>query len=146
MTLHSAFTNKPPSYFLKFTAPMVQATTTCSNNLLVRFVTISSGLLQSSVSSSYSSKMDCSWSLSSNTKLELVFVNFNTESSADYMYVYDGDSTSSPLIGQFSGSSVPAPIESSCHNLHFRFTLDGSNEYSGFRALYRGMVHLLIVI
>ena len=131
MTLHSAFTNKPPSYFLKFTAPMVPATTTCSNNLLVRFVTISSGLLQSSVSSSYSS---------------IFFVNFNTETSADYVYVYDGDSTSSPLIGQFSGSSVPAPIESSSHNLHFRFTFDGSNEYSGFRALYRGMVHLLIVI
>jgi len=135
MTLYSAFT-----------APMVTATTTCSNNLLVRFVSNSSGLLLSSVSSSYGSNMDCSWSLSSNTMLELVFVNLNTESSADYVYVYDGDSTSSPLIGQFSGSSVPAPIESSFHNLYVRFTSDGSNQYSGFTALYRGMLPLLIVI
>jgi len=125
---------------------MVTATTTCSNNLLVRFVSNSSGLLQSSMSSSYNSLMDCSWSLSSNTKLELVFVSFYTESFADYVYVYDGDSTSSPLIGQFSGSSVPAPIESSSHNLYVRFTSDGSNQYSGFRALYRGMLHLRILM
>ena len=83
--------------------------------------------------------MDCYWSLSSNAKLELIFSRFNTEYGGDYVSVYDGDSTSSPLIGQFSGSSVPAPITSSSNNLYVRFTSDSSGEYSGFVARYEGI-------
>jgi len=83
--------------------------------------------------------MDCYWSLSSNAKLELIFSRFNTEYGGDYVSVYDGDSTSSPLIGQFSGSSVPAPITSSSNNLYVRFTSDSSGEYSGFVARYKAI-------
>ena len=115
------------------------ATSSCSN-LLVRDASKPSGTISaSSGSSTYSSNMDCRWNLTSNGVIELLFYHFATESSADYVRVYDGDSTSAPLIGRFSGSSLPAPITSSSTKLYVRFTSDSSLEYRGFIARYRGI-------
>ena len=83
--------------------------------------------------------MDCRWNLTSNAVIELLFYYFTTQSSTDYVRVYDGDSISAPLIGEFSGSSLPAPITSSSTKLYVRFTSDGSSEYRGFNARYRGI-------
>ncbi|HEX2900832.1 MAG TPA: glycosyl hydrolase family 18 protein, partial [Bacteroidia bacterium] len=35
------------------------------------------------------------------------FIAFNLEANYDYMYIYDGPSTASPLIGQYSGTTIP---------------------------------------
>ena len=116
------------------------ATSSCSN-LLVPDASKPSGTIYSTHSSSaYSDNMDCRWSLTSNAVIELLFYYFTTESSADYVSVYDGDSTSAPLIGQFSGSSLPAPITSSSTKLYVRFTSDHSVVYRGFIARYRGIL------
>jgi len=84
--------------------------------------------------------MDCQWNLSSNAKIELDFRWFSTEASADFVRVYDGSSSLSPLIGTFSGSSLPPPIQSSSGNLFVRFTSDGANTYHGFHAHYRAIL------
>ena len=86
----------------------------------------------------YLDNMDCQWNLDSNAKVEVTFFNFNTEPNADYLYVYDGGSSSSSLIGQFSGTSLPAPITSSSNKLYLRFTSDNSGQFRGFTAAYRG--------
>ena len=84
--------------------------------------------------------MDCEWTLSADTKLELVFVGrFITESNLDFVYVCDGNSSSARLIGRFSGSSRPGLSVSSSNQLHVRFTSDGSSQHYGFKATYRGM-------
>ena len=116
------------------------ATSSCSN-LLTRDASKASGTIYStgSSSSTYGSNMDCRWNLTSNAVIELLFYDFATESSLDYVSVYDGDSTSAPLIGLFSGSSVPPPITSSSTKLYMRFMSDGSLEYRGFNARYRGI-------
>lgn len=90
----------------------------------------------------YLSNTDCQWNLvsASNVKLELTFYIFNTQLDADFLYVYNGDSSSSSLIGNFSGTSLPAPITSSSNKLFLRFTSDRLAR--GFTAGYRGMVHL----
>ena len=120
--------------------PRVRAQTTCSSNLLVKNVNNQNGLIQSSLTTSYSSNMTCKWTLSADTKLELVFVGqFSTQSCCDFVYVYDGSSSSARLIGKFSGSSRPGPIVSSSNQLHIRFTTDGAVERYGFKATYRGM-------
>ena len=118
----------------------MKATSSCSN-LLWRDASKASGTIYStgSSSSTYGSNMDCRWNLTSNAVIELLFYDFATESSADYVSVYDGDSTSAPLIGRFSGSSVPPPITSSSTKLYMRFTSDGSLQYRGFNARYRGI-------
>ena len=65
------------------------------------------------------------------------------ESNADFVYVYDGNSSSARLIGRFSGSSRPGPSVSSSNQLHVRFTSDGSSQHYGFKATYRGMFFFL---
>ena len=114
------------------------ATSSCSN-LIVRDTSKPSGMIYSTVGSTYNNYMDCRWGLTSNTVIELLFYYFTTQSSTDYVRVYDGDSISAPLIGEFSGSSLPAPITSSSTKLYVRFTSDGSSEYRGFNARYRGI-------
>ena len=111
----------------------------CANLLVMN--TKTSGVIRSSQHGHYSDNMNCQWNFASNVKLELVFLHFKTDSSADYVKVYDGGSTSSHLLGTFSGSSLPAPIMSSSNKLHVTFITDGSGRNWGFTATYRGKKH-----
>lgn len=115
--------------------------------------TIASGIIFSTINSNYSynsggdyfyvDNMDCQWNLDSNSKVEVTFFNFNTQPNADYLYVYDGDPSSSQMIGKFSGTSLPPPITSSSNKLYLRFTSDSSGQARGFTAGYRGTMHVL---
>ena len=126
--------------FFNVSGGYVQAQTTCSSNLLVQNVNNQSGLIQSSTSIFYSANMNCSWTITSDEKLELVFVgSFNTQRYYDFVYVYNGNSSFAPLIGQFSGSSRPGPIVSSSNQLYVRFSSNSYTQYYGFKATYRGM-------
>jgi PKD repeat protein len=71
--------------------------------------------------------------------VSLTFSQFLTESGYDYVYIYDGSSTSAPLIGSYSGSSLPnggLPIVSTGGALTVSFITDGSAVYSGFAATW----------
>ena len=127
-------------YIHNSTVLSVTATSSCSNLLVTR--SSSSGIIFSNRNEVYSSGMNCQWTLSSNKNLKLVFFRFETESGYDFVYVYDGGSSSSPLIGKFHGSSLPGAITSSRNKLFVRFTTDGSKQESGFAASYHGRGHL----
>ena len=90
--------------------------------------------------------MSYNWTLSANTKLRLVFFRFETESGYDFVNVYNGTSSSSPLIGQYDGSTLPAAITSSGNNLFINFTTDGSVIKSGFAASYHGKSRRLFCV
>lgn len=66
--------------------------------------------------------------------IRVVFSAFNTESGFDYLYIYNGPSTASALIGSYSGTTSPGTITSSDPSgcLTFRFTSDGSTVSSGW--------------
>lgn len=68
--------------------------------------------------------------------IKLQFSEFNTESYSDILYVYNGLTTSAPLIASFSGSNIPAAIKATNATgaLTLRFSTDGSSLYSGFVA------------
>jgi len=68
--------------------------------------------------------------------VKLQFSEFNTESSCDILYVYNGTSTSAALLGSYSGSSIPADITATNLSgaLTLRFTTDGSVTSTGFVA------------
>jgi hypothetical protein len=66
--------------------------------------------------------------------MSVSFTAFSTESSFDHLYVYDGNSTTATLLGDFTGSAIPSSLTSSGNALTFRFYSDGSNVYSGFAA------------
>lgn len=62
------------------------------------------------------------------------FTAFSTEAGWDYLYIYDGPNTGSPLLGVFSGNSIPGPFTSSDPSgaLTFVFDSDFSNVDSGY--------------
>jgi len=74
---------------------------------------------------------------SDNTKkLQLDFSSFNVEAVYDFLYVYDGPNTSSPLLATLNGTSLPATItaENASGQLTLRFTSDISGIRVGFQA------------
>lgn len=69
--------------------------------------------------------------------LTVIFDAFETEACCDWLRVYDGNSTTSPLIGQFQGTSSPGMISATIANggcLTFEFHSDGSVVRDGWEA------------
>jgi len=68
--------------------------------------------------------------------ITLTFTSFNTEANYDSVYVYDGPSTSDPLLGAFTGSNIPGPITSSDGSMLVHFISDYSVVEEGWTAEY----------
>ena len=68
--------------------------------------------------------------------VSVAFSQFNTESNYDYLYIYDGTSTSATLIGQYSGSTSPGTVtaNNTAGALTFKFTSDSYQTASGWVA------------
>lgn len=68
--------------------------------------------------------------------LEATFLEFNTESGYDHLYIFDGTSTNAPSLGQFNGSTSPGTVTATNSDgaLTFRFTSDYSVNNSGWVA------------
>ena len=45
-----------------------------------------------------------------NVSITITFIEFGTECSIDYLFIYDGGSYLSPLIGAFSGNTLPETV------------------------------------
>ena len=76
---------------------------------------------------------------SDNTKkLNLSFSQLDLETTYDYLYVYDGSNTSSPLLATLNGTTIPSDIiaTNSSGQLTLRWTTDVSNAgaWGGFLA------------
>jgi len=68
--------------------------------------------------------------------VSLTFTAFDLESGYDFVRVYDGTSTSDPLLGTFSGSTLPGTITSSGGSMLVHFTSDYSVSAEGWTAEY----------
>ncbi len=66
--------------------------------------------------------------------IRFTFTAFATENCCDKLYVYDGPTTASPLIGTYGGSALPPVLQSSGNALTFRFQSDGSTVQAGWAA------------
>lgn len=73
------------------------------------------------------------WSISS-----ILFHSFSIEPNYDFVYIYDGPDSNSPLIGSFQDSKLPERIESSSNTMYLAFRSDGSVSYTGFHLEYKG--------
>ncbi len=69
-------------------------------------------------------------------KITLNFTEFVTERSYDLVKIYDGTTTSSPLIGQFSGSQIPATMTSTSGSMLIHFSSDEVVTKKGWTANY----------
>jgi hypothetical protein len=87
----------------------------------------------------YTDNKDCSWLISpsdSVKKISLGFYSLDTEDNNDVVTIYDGPTTSSPVLGTFSGDSVPSVVTSTGSKMLVRFTSNGSNTSKGWHAYY----------
>ena len=130
-------------FFLVSGQSFVTVTSSCASLLTIE--TRTAGLIYSNYNGTYLDHMNCNWTISSNAKLELAFIRFQTESGYDFVKVYDGPTSSSTLIGEYDGDSLPTLITSSSHELFITFTTDQSVIKSGFLAHYHGKYQLVSI-
>ena len=77
------------------------------------------------------------------TSITLDFTEFDLEEASsdgsaiyDYVTVYDGIDSSSPVLGLFSGSSLPPNLTSTNGSMFITFNSDTSNTFQGWQAFY----------
>ena len=110
-----------------------------SNNPLT---TCSGVYLDPGGNSPYTSNLDFTQTITPDNggKLSITFTSFTLESNTgctwDYLEIYNGPSTGSPLLGRFCGSTNPGTFTSTAANgeLTFKFHSDGSGNYAGWSA------------
>jgi len=91
----------------------------------------------------YQSNANCSWLISPNdlvSKITLHFVYFDTEANQDILTIYDGENSSAPVLGTFSGTSIPADVVSTGDKLYITFVTNGSNNGKGWLMEYQATV------
>ncbi len=66
----------------------------------------------------------------------VLFSQFNTEAGVDVLTIYDGPSTTDPILGQYSGNTLPPTTFSTSQNgcITLQFQSNGSINYEGFKA------------
>ncbi len=86
----------------------------------------------------YKNDQDCAWLIDTwSGPISLEFDAFDLENQSDFVRVFDGNDNTAPLLGSFTGSSIPAAVTSTGSQLYVEFTsdnVDASN--SGFVATY----------
>lgn len=58
---------------------------------------------------------------------------FQLENNADFLRLYNGPSTAAPLLGEFTGTSVPAPVVANSGYLTVEMVTNGSIAFGGFK-------------
>lgn len=86
----------------------------------------------------YSNDSDCEWLIepTSASSITLSFSSFDLEQGFDYVRVYNGSTTTSTMIGEFSGSTIPSDVTSNTGTMLVHFTSDNSITEDGFEANY----------
>src|SRR6185369_13478051 len=79
--------------------------------------------------SNYGDVLSYTMTISSSSAAQCVSVTFTTftlEASYDYLYIYNGSSTASPLIGAYTAGTSPGTVSSTSGSLTFRFYSDAA--------------------
>uniref|UniRef100_A0A4W6D789 CUB and Sushi multiple domains 2 n=1 Tax=Lates calcarifer TaxID=8187 RepID=A0A4W6D789_LATCA len=81
---------------------------------------------------------ECDWTVTvtQDYVIALSFNQFSLEPSYDFLHIYDGPDSLSPLLGSFYGTDVPDRIESSSNTLFLAFRSDASLSSNGFVLQY----------
>lgn len=70
------------------------------------------------------------------TSVSMNFTSFNLETNYDYMFIYDGNSVFSPLIGKYTNTVTPGNINSTGSSLLIEFRSDCATTNPGWTATY----------
>ncbi|KAI1243579.1 hypothetical protein IHE44_0001210 [Lamprotornis superbus] len=84
---------------------------------------------------------DPGYELQGDERITCIQVENRIEPNYDFLYIYDGPDSNSPLIGSFQDSKLPERIESSSNTMHLAFRSDGSVSFTGFHLEYKVLCH-----
>jgi hypothetical protein len=70
------------------------------------------------------------------SQITLTTVNFDLENTWDYLYIYDGSTVNDPLIGYYTGTTIPSTITSSGGSLLLEMRSDCATNNPGFEFNY----------
>ncbi len=87
----------------------------------------------------YQNNTNCSWLIDPAVNIENIKLNFNrfdTEANNDILTIYNGDNTSSPVLGVYSGNNLPPSITSTAKKMLITFQTNGSVKAQGWSASY----------
>jgi hypothetical protein len=94
----------------------------------------------------YDANANCSWLINpqtandSVTKIQLSFVFIDTETD-DIITIYDGETTASPVLGTYSGTTTPPTLASTGNKMLIVFIADGdATTATGFRIEYTSIL------
>ena len=73
------------------------------------------------------------------TNITLTFTAFDLETNWDYLFIYDGETTSAPLIGRYTGTTLPGTITSSGGALLLDFRSDCATIKTGYALSYNSV-------
>ncbi len=91
----------------------------------------------------YAASSNCSWLIDpadSVNSLKLNFHRFETESANDVLTVYAGSTPAAPVLGTFSGSSLPPVIQTNSGQILITFTSDASTQAGGWYLTYSSVL------
>ena len=94
----------------------------------------------------YQNNASCSWLIApqdseydSVKNVKLTFLKFDTDSGGDTLFVYDGSDASSPLIGSFSGNTIPEVITSDGNKVYLEFHSNSAIAKEGWQFDYESI-------
>lgn len=91
----------------------------------------------------YQNNASCAWLIEPElnvTNIKLLFNKLDTEQNKDLIRIYNGNSTASPLVGTYSGSTIPNEITINGKKAYVTFTSDDSITSGGFCINYTASV------
>ncbi|MDD4236718.1 MAG: M4 family metallopeptidase [Bacteroidales bacterium] len=112
----------------------------CSGNTVL---TNDSGYLSDgSDANMYGNNADCSWLIQPNNaeSITLTFSEFETEEDYDGVIIYDGEDETAPMLGSFTGSTLPEPITSTGGSMYVSFVSDYMIRDNGWSASYTSCI------
>ena len=86
----------------------------------------------------YSHNSSCKWLIkpANGNPVTLTFSAYNTEANADYVTIYNGETTNAPLLASYSGATIPASVTASSGKMLVHFTSNASVTKPGWTANY----------
>uniref|UniRef100_A0A6Q2X998 CUB and Sushi multiple domains 2 n=1 Tax=Esox lucius TaxID=8010 RepID=A0A6Q2X998_ESOLU len=107
----------------------------CGGNLTQRTGTI----LSPGFPEPYLNSLNCVWKITvpEGSGIQIQVISFVTEQNWDSLEVFDGGDNTDTMLGSFSGTTVPALLNSTSNQLYLHFYSDISVSAAGFRLEYK---------
>ncbi|XP_073075330.1 CUB and sushi domain-containing protein 1 isoform X2 [Manis javanica] len=87
----------------------------------------------------YGNNLNCVWKIivTEGSGIQIQVVSFATEQNWDSLEIHDGGDMTAPRLGSFSGTTVPALLNSTSNQLYLHFQSDISVAAAGFHLEYK---------